>query len=170
MNIDEIKNSININKKKWKHIFTTNCYAYALGLDIRENSIMKNAYQPGIMGENYASVCNSDYFSYGLLLDCFYFDMRKLDIIVKEINPLDEIKADEWKIALFTSFYEYNGYTEMLSDYHFLRQMEDGYWYHKPGYLNKPTNKDSLGNLITSPNDCFIYGKEYKKTYSLRRN
>ena len=44
MSLLELRNSINLDKKNWKHIFTTNCYAYALGLDVREQNIKDFAY------------------------------------------------------------------------------------------------------------------------------
>lgn len=36
------------------------------------------------------------------------------------------------------------------SDYHFMRQDDDGVWSHKPGYL-EPRRYDASGNLIVNP-------------------
>ena len=51
--IYNLKGKININKKHWYHFIKTNCYAYALGLDINEDRIMKKAYQPGVISDYY---------------------------------------------------------------------------------------------------------------------
>lgn len=45
-NIEEIRSKIKLNSNFWKYILSTNCYAYALGIDIREKDIKRAAYQP----------------------------------------------------------------------------------------------------------------------------
>lgn len=38
------------------------------------------------------------------------------------------------------------------SDFHFMRQDDDGFWSHKPGY-QKPKREDGSGNLIAAPHE-----------------
>ena len=40
---------IDLNKVKWENKSTSNCYAFALGLDIPEKKICEAAYVPGVM-------------------------------------------------------------------------------------------------------------------------
>ena len=149
-----------LTKKSWKHAFTTNCYAFALGLDIAERLIKKDDYQPGTLTDHNLNM----YFTFEQLIECLTSDLDYLGIDYKEIDPSKKVEIDEWKIALFV---QYNSYMGLLSDFHFLRQI-DNIWYHKQGYYGLPTNKDSYNNLIIDPVDCYIYGEDYQKTYSLK--
>lgn len=167
INKEDIINNIDLNKKIWRHIYTTNCYAYALGLDLNENKITENAYQPGVIGGYLHAVNRSQYFTYSSLIEGIFKDMKVIGLDIREIKYDEEVSKDEWKIALFTTFHAYEFYSEWLSDFHFLRQIGD-IWYHKPGYHSFPTNKDSYGKIIMNPNDCYLHGKEYRKTYSLK--
>lgn len=163
-----IRDNINLNKRYWKHIFTTNCYAFALGLDIREKQIMMGAYQPGIIGKYLYSVGYSKYFSYPSLIESIQKDMGVIGINIREINYTEEISPNEWKIALFTVFHANEFYSEYLSDFHFLRQLDDGMWYHKPGYNKFPTNRDYKNKIITNPEECYLGKKEFRKCYALK--
>lgn len=160
MNSTEYRRQIKLDSTSWKHAYTTNCYAFALGLDIRERLIMKDAYQPGTLTQHNLDV----YFTYEQLINNLISDLDYLGIDYKEIDPSEKVGIDEWKIALFV---QYNPYMGLLSDFHFLRQI-DNIWYHKQGYYGLPTNKDSYNNLIIDPVDCYIYGEDYQKTYSLK--
>ncbi len=166
--LNYIRNHIVLNKKRWKHIFSTNCYAYALGLDIREKDIFEYLYQPGSFGRYLYAVNNSKYFDYSSLIEGIKRDMKELGIEIREINPEEEVSEEEWKIALFTVFHANEFYSEYLSDFHFLRQNDDKIWYHKPGYLKPPTNKDYNGQIILHPEDCYLGSKQYRKCYSLK--
>ena len=170
MDLEFVRNNIDIHRKHWKHIFTTNCYAYALGLDIKEKDIKPFAYQPGVMGGYLYSVNSSKYFAYSSLIEGIFADMKKLNIEIREINTTDRVSADEWKIALFTVFHAVEFYSEWLSGFHFLIEKEDGIWYHKPGYYKLPTNKDYDNCIITDPKNCYLGNKEFRKCYSLRLN
>lgn len=170
MSLLELRNSINLDKKNWKHIFTTNCYAYALGLDVREQNIKDFAYIPGVISGVYKRIDEDYSIAYPKLLDNIHDDLEFLGINFREVNPLEEISNDEWKIAIFTSFLACDFFTEIVSDFHFLRQRENGIWYHKEGWFKRPTNKDSNSNIITDPSDCYLRGRQYKKCYSLKLN
>ena len=168
MDLITIRNSINTNKRRWNNILTTNCYAYALGLDIAENEIKECAYQPGVISCSFESIDRTEHFAYSTLIDCIHSDMQKLGIDIREVDPFEIVPDDEWKIALFTVFHAYEFYSEYLSDFHFLRQNKDGIWYHKPGYYKNPTNKDYNRQIITNPLECELYNKQYRKCYSLK--
>ena len=156
----EYRKQINLQKTNWKHLLTTNCCAFALGLDVMERTIMKDAYQPGTLTQHDLDL----YFTFEQLINCLTSDLEYLKVDYREINPLDEIGEDEWKIALFVQI---DPFMHLLSDFHFLRQINNS-WYHKQGYHGFPTNKDSYNKIITDPTECYICDEEYQKTYSLK--
>lgn len=168
MMLKYIRDNINLDKRFWKHILTTNCYAFALGLDVKEKQIMYGAYQPGIIGKYIYSVGYSKHFSYSSLIESIQKDMDAIGIDIREINFSEEISPEEWKIALFTVFHANEFYSEYLSDFHFLRQLDDGLWYHKPGFYRIPTNKDYKNNIITNPEECYLGNKNFRKCYALK--
>lgn len=51
INPRDLQKEINITKKDWIYREQTNCYAYALGLDIIEQKICYKAYQVGTIGK-----------------------------------------------------------------------------------------------------------------------
>lgn len=152
-----------LTKKSWKHAFTTNCYAFALGLDIAERLIKKDAYQPGTLTQHNLDM----YFTFEQLIECLTSDLDYLGIEYHEAHPLQKVKENEWKIAIFVQIKQYLNSEILLSDFHFLREIDE-VWYHKSGYYGMPTNKDSHSNIIFNPTECYIYGKEYQKTYTLK--
>lgn len=166
--LEEIRNSIDLEKKDWINIDDTNCYAYALGLDIPGYEIVDYAYIPGVIADSDISLRSHKIFSYEDLLYNMYLDFIKLGIDFREIKPLDEVSVDEWKIALFItkSYYSADG----LEDFHFLRQHNDGFWYHKDGYHGAVSRLDSYNRAIENPEECFLIGRTYKKCLSLRIN
>lgn len=99
MSLNEISEKIQLNPKTWFHINTTNCYAYALGLDIKESNICEYAYQPGTISST-SNLADSDYFSYSDLINGIEGDLKALNIFYREIEPHEQIALDEWKIAL----------------------------------------------------------------------
>lgn len=168
VDLQELRNSIDVNSKRWKHFLTTNCYAFALGLDIKEKDIKNYAFQPGVIGSSFNSIDRLKFFSYSSLIDNIHIDMEKLGIDIREVDPLEEVSDGEWKIALFTVFHAYRFYSEWLSDFHFLRQSKEGIWYHKPGYYNIPTKYDYKHQIIQNPENCYLNNKQYRKCYSLK--
>ena len=167
MNRDDIRNKIKINKRFWIHFKKTNCYAYALGLDVNENRIMKNAYQPGMIGNYQFHIDSSkkQLFTYDQLIEAIYTDMDKLGIDIYPIKWDTEISSDAWKIALFISYYSQN--SNNLYDFHFLRLMNDS-WYHKMSYHSLPNNKDDNMQIITNPDKCYLRNRVYKGSYCLK--
>lgn len=164
----EIRNSITLDKENWENILTTNCYAYALGLDIPESEICDYAYAPGQLSGSPLSVANHYLFKYNDLLECLYSDFNALSISFREVEPTETVSIDEWKIALFTSSIDYGGCGELLDDYHFLRQRNNGIWWHKSGWYNAPTNKDNKNQIIVNPQSCLLKGRKYQKSYILK--
>ena len=162
LSLNEIKGKIQLHPEVWVHMHTTNCYAYALGLDISENKICLNAYQPGIMSKVVDSLSD---FSYDLLLRGIESDFDRLDIKHREVLPDEKISDDEWKIALLTE--KIDG---KLTDFHFLRQFSDGKWFHKYGYYGKICDRDCLDRVILNPVDSEWDSFRYDKCYALRIN
>ena len=101
ISLNDLRNKIDIKKTSWENMTTTNCYAYALGLDIPEENICKYAYDPGTIG-------NSNYplyipFTYDELINNILIDLMALDIKYQFILPNDVIDIEAWKIAVFIS-------------------------------------------------------------------
>lgn len=148
MSIRGIKNYINLDNDNWHHAFTTNCYSFALGLDIKEYKIAYCAYQPGIIYSLYSKNDIMD------LVNLTYEQRMLLDFKALGIE-LDKQGDLNWKIALF----------ENKRDFHFLRQMNDGIWMHKKGYVDFPSEYDDNKKIITDIDDCYFLGANgvYKK-------
>lgn len=168
MSLKSLRSKINVYKKKWIHNFTTNCYAYALGLDIPENHIKRFAYSPGGISGSKECLKTEKIYSFSTLIENLHSDLDCLGIEFKEIKPTEKVADDEWKIALFTSSLEFYNYSEFIYGFHFLRQSKQGNWYHKRGWFRTPTNKDSNLDVITDPSECYLKGYDYEKCYSLK--
>lgn len=168
MNIEEIRNQISLTTDLWKNEKGTNCYAFALGLDIPEDKISKDAYQIGVLGYNLIGYDYRDivFFSYEerLKLDLMALRIKlketvpDFDPIIKYYNEKGESFTEySWPIALF----------ESSEDAHFLRKSNDGLWYHKYGYESEIINRDINDKIITNPKECDLGKYKYKKTYKL---
>ncbi len=157
LNPKELRKLIDLDKKDWENKQNTNCYAYALGLDVN----IPKAFEPGEIGHSKTDLRNYNSFTYELLLDNIFTDLEALDIAYREIDPIEEIAPDEWKIALFTTR---NG--EYIDDFHFMREHKDGIWYHKNG--TRIYNKTNLLFPIKNPKTVYLPGREYEKCLSLR--
>ena len=170
MSLKELRDSIKLNKRFWRHILTTNCYAYALGLDIKEKNIKDYAYIIGTLSDSKEFLFHCSILKYSVLLENLINDFEYLGLDFQEIDPLKEACQEEWKIALFTSVVGYDMDDELIDDYHFLRQKDNGLWYHKKGWNwnSIPTNKDINHRLITNPLECNLGAYNYKKCYSLK--
>lgn len=166
--ISKIRDSINPFKSEWENVGSTNCYTYALGLDITRDFLTVNS-NPGSM-----SNCELGFpFDYTELVGCLEADFKTLGLSYIEVNSDYILKKDEWKIVLMATATECIKYT----DYHFLRQTETGIWTHKQGFRYKPTDLDSRHNVIVSPEKAIIETDglflssryDYLKTYCLRK-
>jgi len=166
MSVEDIRNNINLNKKIWIHNLTTNCYAYALGLDVKEKRIRQFAYMPGFIGKYYYW---RDNFTLTSVTNGIYADMDRLNIGIREVDPYEEIAKDEWIIALYVNMINKNNLQDdRICGFHFLRRMEDYNWTHKPNYKKPPTTKDNQGNIITDVYQCDLQDLEYQKSFCLK--
>ena len=168
LDLSELKRQIKLDKKHWRHILTTNCYAFALGLDVPERKIKTFAYAPGTIGLSSTNLVMQRYFTLENLISNIQDDLIHMGISFSECNPLEKVDDDEWKIALFTAFYAFVCYDCYLYDYHFMRQSKDGLWYHKDGYVHRPTCFDSNKEVIHDPRKCTFKNYEYQLTYKLK--
>lgn len=155
---DILREYIDLESNIWINTRTTNCYAYALGLDIGEEKITKHAYTLGVLWgiSNNLNIRKLNILSYEERL---LLDLITLKLDYKEIDPNYICKENEWKIA----------YMESKYDYHFLRQKKDGIWYHKLGYWTNPINIDSKNEIITNPENIILKDYKYIKTYCLKK-
>ena len=167
MTSEEIRGQIQMYPENWINISTTNCYAYALGLDINENDICHNAYQPGTMSE-FEEDC---FLTYPNLVKAIEQELKFLSISYREIEPLTPITLDEWKIALLVKqYYDHRMHEILLSGFHFLRTNKNEIWVHKPGYPNAPSERDYHNQMITDPREFAFHDYVYKKCYALKLN
>lgn len=164
MSLNQIRGKIQINPDVWVNMYTTNCYAYALGLDIREADICIGAYQPGRISE-LTYLPNTECFEYKTLIEGIENDFDALNIKYREVNHNEKIAYNEWKIALLTE--KYHG---KLADFHFLRQKQNGIWFHKNGFNGTISKKDYSGRIITDPISSNLNSYTYDKCYALKLN
>ncbi len=163
MSIDQIRAAIDLEKDGWVNYSTTNCYAYALGLDIPEGAVGYYAYSPGVIGSSEIFLPKFRTFSYHNLIENMYLDFEALGIDYREIDPMEQISDDEWKIALFLLYYH-----RQVEDFHFLRERRDGLWYHKSGWTSSIKAVDDYGQKITNPEYCRLRSRTYDKTLALK--
>lgn len=112
-----------------------NCYTFALGLPCpvffyktyERIEIDNMCFNVGFIshGRHLGARCEDE------LLDYFYADMDALSLKVYDSDIQAELKNGGFKIGMFTSEHKlhYGSY-----DFHFIRQMDNGMWFHKDGY------------------------------------
>lgn len=143
--LSKISFLINPFEKKWRNKNETNCYAYAIGIDLSIKEIYPfERLNPGVFSDHYLD----NPFTKGELLSFLESDLDCLNINFREVSPDYKLKHDEWKIAIMISS-EFSFDEQM--DYHFLRQTGTDIWSHKKGFNCMPTILDSRGKPITSP-------------------
>lgn len=162
MSLNEIRGKIQMYPENWVNMYSTNCYAYALGLDIRQSNICDYAYQPGTISET-TNIFKSKYFSYDMLIKGIESDLELLQIAYRNVEEDEKLALNEWKIALFVD--KYHG---SLIDFHFLRQKENGIWLQKKGYQGTISKRDHSDEVIVSPSSAELFPYIYKKCYALR--
>lgn len=161
MDLETLKNQINLKEDNWINIDSTNCYAFALGLDIAQDKICESAYYVGHIYRYYSNV-KVKYIPRNLLLQ---HDFETLGLIYRECDLSEKITNGEWKIAYFDdAIYE--------CGFNFFRQTENGIWWHKFDYNYIPTCLDNDKKIITAPTSCNVNqrGLEFQKCYILKRN
>lgn len=156
--LEEIRDSIDIAKKVWIHRQVTNCYAYALGIDMH---LPIDSFQPGALS-GYMIVPP---FSYTEIIRAIIADFNALGIDYGSIDPNSPVKNEEWKIVLLLSSKDASS---RFHNFHFIRQFEDGRWFHKLGYSRKITNLDDNGDTITNPEKARFKDLSYDSCFRLR--
>lgn len=153
-----IKYLIDLKYDNWVNNKTTNCYAFALGLDLNQDDICPYAFEIGTMYFHFQNIRRH----YIKQLERLKLDLETLNIIYQECAIDAPLNSDEWKIAYFSDTFE--------CGYHFLRQMPNGEWYHKPGFGLLPTNRDLSKEIIKDPRQVVPDYKKlfYKKNYDLK--
>ena len=157
-----IKELINVrpNIETWVNTYTTNCYAYALGLDVPESDICKNAYY--IVGTLGGFVSDTYTFVLPNIMSRLELDLKYLELEYEFVNPYSNIKENEWLIAVFSNIYN-------DSDFHFLRKDFENYWTHKPGWRRNPCNCDSEMQIIKDIDNAKLYRYKYEKCLKLHK-
>lgn len=142
--LEHIKLCVNPFAKEWITDQNTNCYAYALGLDISSWDIFPFAYELGSF-----SMSDIDYRrSYDDLIKVLKLDLEALDIQYKFVLPSYKLSDNEWKIAVFSAI---DPKRKEIVDFHFMRQTKSGIWTHKVGTSAHPTDMDDKNRIILSP-------------------
>lgn len=124
------------NKKRWKSVKHTNCYAYALDLTISDKK--EQIFIPGC-------ISNPDVipaiFNPNELITRLKKDLDFLGLSYREDNG--ELKKGEWRIA----FYSFPSFHDYPINFHFVRQDEDGCWSEKKSWkamVSKEREKSDL--------------------------
>lgn len=157
MPIEEIRSNISLKEDYWEYDFDTNCYAFALGLDIGEYDICKNAYQPGVI---YINATNKPI---SLLKNLSIYERIQLDLKTLKIGYSEIGKNECWHKHIGN--YECIFWTILLflndNEFHFARYNYDGKLYEKIGYFGFP-KETSIDNIENR-------GYKLVKKYTLRR-
>ena len=144
MPVDEIKSRISLySDDSWNYEINTNCYAYALGLEMNEEEICPNAFVPGVIASN--------------VLNISFNDIRRLPVEKRMLLDLKALEL-EYKVSnkkMKEDCYSSNGFWyrswDILlflgnRDFHFSRINCFGEMYHKQGWFLRP-KKTSLPEI-----------------------
>lgn len=147
--LERINEIINPFASTWHNNDSTNCYAYALGIDLSKEEIYPlSNLNPGTFSGHFLG----NPFSTKDLLTYIDEDLYCLGLKSKEVDYDYKLEKGEWKIAVMKTSDFNNG----ICDYHFLRQVSPNKWMHKKGFYTPPTNLDSRGKIIINPVDSAI--------------
>ena len=161
INYRKLNNYIQLKTDYWVNIESTNCYAFALGLDIPEFVIMKNAYNVGVIGftKEHRSLSSLRTFSYE---DRFIKDLKALNLMFEEASIYDSVKDGNKYSYFLVSMFD-NG-----RDFHFFKKKKkDGTWWHKRGWYCAPTNLDDDLEVITDLKEPKVGSYKHIKTYKI---
>lgn len=157
MSYKDLRNSIELKESGWNNLRSTNCYAFALGLDIPSGKLMpfglEYPYNVGVIGGQKYEL---DYFDLlGLSLEeRLQIDLDALGIKYEESSQYDIPVSDEHNLNWLIAMYKQKD----SSDFHFLRKSSSNYWLHKIGTHGSISNRDSKNYLITDLDKAtFIY-------------
>ena len=155
---------IDIKNRYWKNLNRTNCYAYALGLDVPEEEIMDGAFH--VLGKMAIStdleMTDEDMY-YISSIERLEMDLDFLHLKYEEAGPFDLVKDNEWLIAFFNCPYNLYG------DFHFARRNDAGLWVHKLGWKGKLSVHDDQNKLIINPKKAGFDFYVFEKCLKLRK-
>lgn len=157
-----LRKFIELKSEYWLNKDSTNCYAYALGLDIPERNIMDGAYRLGTIGllKEEIDPCFLLYYSKEARLEK---DLKAFKLKYEEVDPNERIEDTNKYSHFLISLFERDG------DFHFLRKSKlDNTWWHKQGWNSAPKNTDDNNEVITDPRSAKIDDYKYLKTYKIR--
>ena len=135
------------NKKRWKGVKHTNCYAYALDLPVRDTKM--RIFIPGCISSPYVK---SAIFNPNELITRLKKDLDFLGLAYRKDNG--KLKEGEWRIA----FYYFPTLYDLPIDFHFVRQDEDGYWSEKNSWKAMVSNENEKSD---SPPDLSEYDLKF---------
>lgn len=157
-----IRKLIDLKTDCWICPTSTNCYAFALGLDVPSSKISNHAYQLGCFSEDYLKKRKTDVYSLNRE-ERLSYDLDSLGLSYIEVEPDCKIDNIDTKYPSFLI-----AYFEGKMDFHFLRKNNyDNIWYHKRGYLNFVGNRDDDKQIITNPKEAFFTRYDYVKTLKI---
>ena len=116
----------------------TNCYAYAL------NCPCASSYYLGMFSGHERDISDSAH-DPEKMLKLLFEDLASLGLRIQESSLDEAIPEKAYKICFLAKW----------DDYHFFRRDQDGFWSHKRGWLNSPTNKH-LNEIITNPAEAKV--------------
>lgn len=159
LKIDErkVKSLISLKELWWENSFGTNCYAFALGLDVPENEICKNAYQPGVIAAEKFGLPIDEVLKLKLE-DKFLLDLNALKIAYYE--TIEDQSANYRFLRNYVCYYWDVLLYSNDEDFHFVRRNYYGKLYHKIGYLGVPKECEE--------NDEYLNQYTLVKKYRLR--
>ncbi len=163
MSITKIRKSMikERNLLDWKNIIGTNCYAYALGIDIPEEDICKYAFDLGGISRMVNTGEDIDPNSVGRYRDTYHIDLPNdfhvLGLDYKESNhinlSLNEQEEDPNKYFDILFFLN-----DDIDDFHFARFDKDRKLYHKRGFIKEP--QETTVDFIKSKG--YVFEKRYR--------
>ena len=173
--INKIRHNIIVKDKKWNNINDTNCYAYALNLDLSCKEINDDRcfYNVGYISSCYKRILEKEE-----LINALINDMKKLGISIKEVDFNYILEENEWKIALFKTDVYVDDKGRKSTDFHFIRKNYDGYWSHKVGWKDRPEKLENRKDILIAPerlnlmiedNDGIPVKYNYIGTYRLKK-
>ena len=152
----------------WINIKTTNCYAYALGLDIPRDKIMSRSFEDpygvGNIGRFKEKISFFDIYDLSLE-DRMQLDLDALDISCVLTSQFDTLNSNDEELKWLIAMYRNTDHP----DFHFLRKYNHSYWTHKLGKKGDISCRDSYGNIITNLDkaDFSRYNYELSGVYKL---
>lgn len=145
-NMDELyikylKAYVKLNKKLFtnddisRYFQYGNCYTFALGLPCpaffyktyEEIEIDNMSFNVGFISHGSHLGISSE----EELLDYFYADCESLGLKVYDSNITEKLKNGGFKIGMYIGEHKLH---YGIHDFHFIRQMDNGMWFHKDGY------------------------------------